>query len=399
MRVTAKNPSALYAEKPEALGEVIANLLELTSSALYLADLREKTISLWNAGESFACADIAGLFQRSGVVCRDMDEAFSLFVEGIFSGKERGRIVRRFSPLLGGDSWRAEFIYKTLRGEGGSPEAALCVMRRLRMGGESEPLCDEYRSCLREWLKRGVENDYIKLYLQPKVNLASGAVIGAEVLARYDDPREGLILPDAFVPELEKAELAEALDLYIFERSYMLLDRLRELGKAPLPLSVNFSKNTLLAPDILEKVKNIESGFAGLRKYMEIELTESVGDVSRSSFAAACAALREAGYRLALDDFGSEYSNLYMMSAFRFDVIKIDKAIVAEVEDNEISRLIVESTAKICAKLGVSCIAEGVERKEQADILAGLGCLEAQGYLIDKPLPCAVFCEKYLGCR
>ncbi len=399
MRSTEKKPAAFHAEKPEAFGSVISDLLDLTSSALYLADLREKTISLWNVGESFARADIARLFQRSGVVCLNMDEAFSRFVEGLFSGKERGRIVRRFSPLLGGDSWLAEIVYKALHKDGGNPEAALCVMRRLPMEGEREPLYDEYHLCFSDWFKRGVENNYIKLYLQPKVNLASGAVTGAEVLARYDDPREGLILPGAFVPKLEKAGLAEALDLYILERSYMMLSRLRELGKVPLPLSVNFSKNTLLAPDILEKIKNIEGGFAGLREYMEIELTESVGDVSRSSFAAACAALREAGYRLALDDFGSEYSNLYMMSAFRFDVIKIDKAIVAEVEDNEISRLIVKSTAEICGRLGIKCVAEGVERKEQAKILAGLGCLEAQGYLIDEPLPCAAFCEKYLGCR
>ena len=130
---------------------------------------------------------------------------------------------------------------------------------------------------------------------------------------------------------------------------------------------------------------------------MEIEITESVGNVSRPDFAAACAALRAAGYRLALDDFGSEYSNIYMMSAFRFDVIKIDKAVVAEVADNEISRALVESTVNICGKLDIGCIAEGVESKKQAEILAALGCHDVQGYLIDRPLPCEEFAAKYLG--
>ena len=85
------------------------------------------------------------------------------------------------------------------------------------------------------------------------------------------------------------------------------------------------------------------------------------------------------------------------MSAFRFDVIKIDKAVVAEVADNEISRALVESTVNICGKLDIGCIAEGVESKKQAEILAALGCHDVQGYLIDRPLPCEEFAAKYLG--
>lgn len=400
MRVTVRKPDVHGGAEQRELCETISALLDLTSSALYLADLRGETISSWNAeehgrGERFSRTDAAGLFRRCGFASRERDETLEQFIDGIFSGREGGRMIRTFSPLLEGEPRLTEISYKTLRGSGGEPERAMCLIRRLRIADESEPFCAEYRARLEDWLRRGIENGRVKLYLQPKVNLINGMITGAEVLTRYDDPREGLVMPDDFIPKLEEAGLIRKLDLYVLDRSYALLRKLTALGKKPLPLSVNFSKKTLLSPDITGEVCKIDRGFEELRRYMEIELTENVGNVSRDDFTAACKALRGAGYKLTLDDFGSKYSNLYMLSAFRFDVVKIDKSIVAEVAENEISRLIVESTVGICDRLGIGCIAEGVEREEQASVLKGLGCAEIQGYLIDRPLPCEEFIDKY----
>ncbi|WP_455598224.1 EAL domain-containing protein [Cloacibacillus sp.] len=359
---------------------------------------------MWDAKEH-CCAKIPGggditklFFQYCGGSCEETDEALAAFVEGMFKGRERDRMICSFSAA-GGERWRAEVSYKSLIEDSGGHSRSVCLMRRLRMEEETRSFCAEHRACLDDWLNRGIKNGFVKLYLQPKMNLTRQEITGAEVLARYEDPRKGLLAPDDFIPQLEDAGLIGALDLYIMERSYRLLCDFRAAGLKLVPLSVNFSKKTLLAPGILDEVERIGAGFGDLREYMEIEVTESVGNVSRPDFAAACTALRAAGYRLALDDFGSEYSNLYMMQAFRFDVIKIDKAVVAEVADNEISRALVESTVNICGKLDIGCIAEGVESKDQAEILAALGCPDVQGYLIDRPLPSEEFAAKYLGGR
>ena len=404
MTETVRKPAVFNGTSLYNTDKMLSGMLDLTASTLYIADLPSRTLYLWDAKEH-CCAKIPGggditklFFQYCGGSCEETDEALAAFVEGMFKGRERDRMICSFS-IAGGERWRTEVSYKSLIEDSGAHSRSVCLMRRLRMEEETRSFCAEHRACLYDWLNRGIENGFVKLYLQPKMNLTRQEITGAEVLARYEDPRKGLLTPDDFIPQLEDAGLIGTLDLYIMERSYRLLRDLLAAGLKLTPLSVNFSKKTLLAPGLLDEVERIGAGFEALRGYMEIEITESVGNVSRPDFTAACAALRAAGYRLALDDFGSEYSNLYMMSAFRFDVIKIDKAVVAEVADNEISRALVESTVNICGKLDIGCIAEGVENKEQAKILTALGCPDVQGYLIDRPLPSEEFAAKYLGGR
>ncbi len=404
MTKTVRKPAVFNGTSLCNTDKILSGILDLTASTLYIADLPSRSLYLWDA-KKHRCAKIRGggditklFLQYGGGSCGETDEVLAAFIEGMFKGRECDRMICSFSAA-GGERWRAEISYKNLIVGAGVRKRSVCLMRRLKMAEETRCFCAEYRAYLDDWLRRGIENGFVKLYLQPKMNLTRQEITGAEVLARYEDPRKGLLAPDDFIPQLEDAGLIGALDLYIMERSYRLLRDLRAAGLKLVPLSVNFSKKTLLAPGILDEVERIGAGFGDMREYMEIEVTESVGNVSRPDFAAACAALRAAGYRLALDDFGSEYSNLYMMQAFRFDVIKIDKAVVAEVADNEISRALVESTVNICGKLDIGCIAEGVESKDQAEILAALGCPDVQGYLIDRPLPSEEFAAKYLGGR
>lgn len=155
--------------------------------------------------------------------------------------------------IAGGERWRTEVSYKSLIEDSGGHSRSVCLMRRLRMEEETRSFCAEHRACLDDWLNRGIKNGFVKLYLQPKMNLTRQEITGAEVLARYEDPRKGLLTPDDFIPQLEDAGLIGTLDLYIMERSYRLLRDLRAAGLKLIPLSVNFSKRHCLPPAYLTR--------------------------------------------------------------------------------------------------------------------------------------------------
>ena len=249
---------------------------------------------------------------------------------------------------------------------------------------------------LREWLEEGIEHDRFLVYLQPKADTVTGAVTGAEALVRYRGADGALQTPDRFIAQLEREGLIPRLDFHMLKCVLALLEEQRRRGRPLRPVSVNFSRLTMLHPGALEEVRRIESDYADLRPYVEIEVTERIGALERGTVTHACEQFRQEGYRLALDDFGSEYSSLYILSALRFDTIKIDKSVIDDLVASRMSRLVVETTLHICGEMGIVCVAEGVETEEQRAILRELGCPVIQGYLINKPLPAAEWVEKYL---
>ncbi len=246
-------------------------------------------------------------------------------------------------------------------------------------------------------LERNIRNRRFKLYLQPKIELKTGKCVGAEALVRFYDPEQDLIVtPDMFVPQLEKDNLIQVLDIHVFELAVQLLCGWREEGRPPLSVSVNFSRLTALDPATVEKLSMIQSP-SGIPPHMlEIELTERIGSLERSAIIKACQPLSAMGYRLALDDFGCEYSSLSILSTLHFDTLKLDRSIVADLVSNRLGSLIVSNSVRLCLEAGTDCVAEGVETAEQAESLNILGCRYAQGYYFCKPIPAELFAEKYL---
>lgn len=237
------------------------------------------------------------------------------------------------------------------------------------------------------------------IYLQPKIDSRDNRLYGAEALIRCNHPTEGIIMPMKFIPHLEQAGLIHYIDFFVMEKVCQTLKKWKESGLPMIPVSLNFSRFTLLAEDLIARMDVIANRYGVERKYIEIEITESFGNVERTTIARIGNHIRKAGYLIALDDFGAKYSNISFLSALRFHHLKLDKGLVNNLITNGSARLIVENIVNLCRELGVRVIAEGVENREQLEILKELKCCYIQGFYYDKPAPVEVFEERYLTAK
>lgn len=246
------------------------------------------------------------------------------------------------------------------------------------------------------WVVDAIRDERFLVYLQPKAELSSGRVSSCEALVRYMDSESGLMHPAKFISILERENVIKQLDFYVLNKALDIIDGWIADGKEPISVSVNFSRRTILAPNALADALEAIKGREHLLPYLCIEITETIGSMERAMITRVCEMFQKAGFKLALDDFGSEYSNLYIVSALRFDEIKIDKSVIDDIVTNDLARLTVENTRRICERTGATLVAEGVENEEQMNILKTIGCHMVQGYHINKPLPLNEFTDKYI---
>lgn len=233
--------------------------------------------------------------------------------------------------------------------------------------------------------------------LQPKVDAVTRCVVGAEALVRMQHPRFGRIMPDKFIPVNELRGTIRYIDLFVMDTVCALLGRRTAAGERALPISLNFSRATLLEPGIADTIAGIAERHGAPRNLISIEITEGFGDMDYETLSRIGGGIRRAGFLLSLDDFGAKFSNLKILSAVRFHEIKIDKSIVDRVLSNTMSRAIIRSMTQLCDQFNIISVAEGVETEEQLAAVRELGCRCAQGYLIDKPVPVPEFETNYLG--
>ncbi|MDO5134766.1 MAG: EAL domain-containing protein [Eubacteriales bacterium] len=235
------------------------------------------------------------------------------------------------------------------------------------------------------------------VFFQPKVDMETNRLVGAEALVRGLDEEGKLIFPVQFVEAFEKEGTIRDLDLYVLACAMKTLDGWRREGKELVPISVNFSRGTLLDLRIRASVLAIQSRYPELSPdLIELEITESAGIVSYQTLAKAMEGLREYGVTFALDNFGSKYANLAIFANVDFDTVKLDRSLIGDIVTNENSRMIIRDIVGICNRKKIRCIAEGVETKEQIDVLLDMGCRCAQGYYYDRPLPERLFFHKYI---
>ena len=186
---------------------------------------------------------------------------------------------------------------------------------------------------------------------------------------------------------LEKLGIIHYIDFFVFRQVHEILCKWEKEGKACVPISLNFSRVTLLEDNLAQRMSNISESYACKRAWIEIEITESVGDIERTTMEKKCKEIKEAGYRLSLDDFGSKYSNIAFLSSVKFNVLKLDKGLMDDIISNHKARAIISSMVELCAALQIEVVAEGVEYAEQVEILKTLGCYLIQGYYYGKPIP------------
>lgn len=207
-----------------------------------------------------------------------------------------------------------------------------------------------------DYIESEIENGHFVVYLQPKILCEDCSCVGAEALIRYCDNAGTLI-----------------------------------------PLSINFSIESLRGKSFVERILETCKKYQIPTKYIEIEITERVHDEKNFEIKTVISKLRSAGFIVAIDDFGTEYANLALLSDAEFDILKLDKSLISNVALNPRTKIIMEYISKICHRLGLDMIAEGIESEEQFFTLCSYGVETVQGYLFSKPLAINVFEEKYLS--
>lgn len=241
-------------------------------------------------------------------------------------------------------------------------------------------------------MNHALESGEFVMYLQPKCNISDGKVIGAEALVRWIMPGNTVVPPNDFVPVFEKNGFIVKMDEYIWEQACRQIHSWMEAGITPIPISVNVSRRHLSNTSFIAVLDQLIEKYEIPRHYLEIEITETVNE---AGIAESMTLLKEKGYTLLMDDFGSGYSSLNTLKDTQFDVIKIDRSFLNDFISSDRGKKIVEHTIGMARDIGLDMVAEGVESKEQADFLQTCGCTTAQGFYYAKPMPVEEFNKKY----
>jgi diguanylate cyclase (GGDEF)-like protein len=240
-------------------------------------------------------------------------------------------------------------------------------------------------------LRRAVEHDELRLFLQPKLALADGRVCGAEALVRWQHPQRGLVPPMQFIPFAEQTGFIRQLTLWVVQATAAQWETLAALGLQRV--SLNLSTRDLMDGELPEKLDQILERHGMGPRSLCLEITESaiMDDPQRAE--ATLNRLAERGYKLSIDDFGTGYSSLAYLKRLPVEELKIDKSFVMGLERDAGDAKIVRSTIDLAHNLGLSVVAEGVENAQILQRLAELGCDEAQGYHLSRPVSVADFCD------
>jgi diguanylate cyclase (GGDEF)-like protein len=245
-------------------------------------------------------------------------------------------------------------------------------------------------------LRQALEREEFVLHYQPKVNLASGKLTGAEALIRWNDPQSGLVPPDRFIPILEETGLIHAVGRWALHQAIEDYQRWRSAGLPAVRIAVNVSPLQLRNRSFVAEIEEAISIAAGAAAALELEITESLimEDVNHSII--SLLAIRALGVSVAIDDFGTGFSSLSHLSKLPVDTLKIDRSFVTDMVAGAGGVTLVSVIVNLAHALKLNVVAEGVETEEQFRQLRLLRCDEMQGFLVGKPVPVEIFEKKYL---
>jgi diguanylate cyclase (GGDEF)-like protein/PAS domain S-box-containing protein len=249
---------------------------------------------------------------------------------------------------------------------------------------------------LESMLRRSIERNELVVYFQPQVDLASGALIGAEALVRWQHPTLGLIPPIKFIPLAEETGFISALGEWVLRNACLKLKIWRAAGYQLPKVSVNLSIKQFERGDVVHLVEKILKATDLPPECLELEITESFVVNANDAFG-FIAELKALGISLSVDDFGTGYSSLMYLKNLPIQQLKIDRSFVIDIGRDANNEAIVRTIIALAKNLGLAVIAEGVETKVQADFLLAEGCPQGQGYYYDKPLPEDKFIERWLA--
>jgi len=250
---------------------------------------------------------------------------------------------------------------------------------------------------LENQLRQALDKHEFMLHYQPKVNMVSGELTGAEALIRWNDPRTGLVPPGRFTPMLEETGLIYEVGRWALGRAIEDYLRWRQAGLPAVRIAVNVSPLQLRNRNFIGDIERAIGDDANAGEGLELEITEGLimEDVEYSI--ATLRAIRAMGVSIAIDDFGTGFSSLSYLSKLPLDTLKIDRTFVVDLTEGPEGMAQVSTIINLAHSLGLKVVAEGVETAEQARILRMLGCNEMQGFFLSKPLPGEMFESRYLA--
>ena len=247
--------------------------------------------------------------------------------------------------------------------------------------------------------KTALENNEFLVYFQPKYDVDTEKIIGAEALVRWEHPVRGILSPGSFIPVFEYNGFIVDLDLYVLDKVCELISAWLKVGITPVCISVNLSRMHLYEQDMVAKLTEVVNRYNVPPEYIEFELTESAFYEETDRLLRIMSEIKEAGFRLSMDDFGSGYSSLNLLRRLPVDVLKLDKAFFDNGEEHDEARgkRIVMHVISMAKDLEMEVVAEGVETKDQKDFLQGAKCDMIQGYYFARPMPLKEFELLYRG--
>jgi len=249
------------------------------------------------------------------------------------------------------------------------------------------------RIALETRLRHAIEQQELRIFFQPQVDIASGRIVGAEALVRWQDPVEGLIPPIRFIPIAEETGLIVEVGEWVLRETCRQGRQWLDAGLPPLTLAVNVSSHQFRRSDICALVATVLSDTGFPSQQLELEITETGLMENQDNATAILNSLRAQGVRLAIDDFGTGYSSLAYLKHFPLDVLKIDKRFIDDIPFQQDDMEIAATIVAMGHILGFKVLAEGVETVAQLAFLQEKGCDMYQGYIKSKPVPAHEFAE------
>lgn len=234
------------------------------------------------------------------------------------------------------------------------------------------------------------------VYYQPKFSVSTQELIGAEALVRCEAVPGTLTPPGLFIPVLEESRLISLLDFYVFKTVCRQMHLWLEAGRPIQPVSVNFSRYTLSDRHFAEKLQHTWEEYRVPKSLIEIEVTETVEADDSYDFLAVIREIKARGFFVSIDDFGVRNANLSLFATMDFDVLKVDKSLIDDLEENMKAQAIIAYISDICRRMNIRLIVEGVETPQQFQILRQLNCDGVQGFLFSKPISQECFERQYL---
>ena len=235
-------------------------------------------------------------------------------------------------------------------------------------------------------MQSSLDHKEFEVYLQPKYNIQTNKLLGAEALIRWNDSERGLIGPDSFISLFEYNGFITKIDKYVFRQVCRHIRAWLDAGYDPGVISVNLSKAHFDNPNFLDEFENIRKEYSVPPKYIDLELTESLVCQNMALLFDLTEELHNLGYKCSLDDFGSGYSSLNILKNIPVDVLKLDRGFFIGNYDDR-SMQVINGIISITKNLGISTVAEGVETTSQIDFLKEIGCDAVQTFIYARPMP------------